>query len=212
MNYIFLDESGDLGFNFSKKKTSRFFVIALLFVKNKKPLEKIIKRTMAHFNKIERKSHHGMIHAYKEHPKTIYKILDSLSSQDISVMSIYLNKRKVYTKLQNEKHILYNYVTNILLDRIFTRKLLPFDHPITLIAAKKETNRFLNDNFCSYIKTKTSTNHKLDLSIEIKPAQQDKCLQLIDCISWSIFKDYEYNDESYINTIRPKIVEERSLF
>jgi len=29
---------------------------------------------------------------------------------DSPIMAIYLNKKKVYTKLQDEKHVLYNYV------------------------------------------------------------------------------------------------------
>jgi hypothetical protein len=65
-------------------------------------------------------------------------------------MSIYLNKEKVYIKLQNEKHVLYNYVTNILLDRIITKKLLK-DNNITLIASRRETNKFLNENFKNYL-------------------------------------------------------------
>jgi hypothetical protein len=52
------------------------------------------------------------------------KIFSEISKKEISIMCIYLNKSKVYTKLQDEKHVLYNYVTNILLDRIFTKKLL----------------------------------------------------------------------------------------
>ena len=36
-------------------------------------------------------------------------------------MSIYLNKKKVFTKLHDEKHVLYNYVTNILIDRVYTK-------------------------------------------------------------------------------------------
>ena len=35
-----------------------------------------------------------------------------------------INKKKVYTKLQDEKQVLYNYVTNILLDRIISKKLI----------------------------------------------------------------------------------------
>jgi hypothetical protein len=38
MAYIFLDESGDLGFNFKKKKTSKIFVVTCLFTENKKPI------------------------------------------------------------------------------------------------------------------------------------------------------------------------------
>jgi len=49
MAFIFLDESGDLGFNFKKKKTSKFFVITFLFVKDKGPIEKIVKKTLDSF-------------------------------------------------------------------------------------------------------------------------------------------------------------------
>ncbi len=41
MAYVFLDESGDLGFNFKKKKTSKIFVVTCLFAENKKLIEKI---------------------------------------------------------------------------------------------------------------------------------------------------------------------------
>jgi len=51
MAYIFLDESGDLGFNFKKKKTSKFFVVTCLFVENKKPFEKIVKKTHSELKK-----------------------------------------------------------------------------------------------------------------------------------------------------------------
>ena len=35
MAYIFMDESGDLGFNFKKAKTSKNFIITFLFVAEK---------------------------------------------------------------------------------------------------------------------------------------------------------------------------------
>jgi len=43
MSFIFLDESGDLGFDFAKKKTSSVFVITFLFVNHKDPIERIVK-------------------------------------------------------------------------------------------------------------------------------------------------------------------------
>ncbi|MBI2032398.1 MAG: DUF3800 domain-containing protein [Candidatus Levybacteria bacterium] len=43
MKYLFLDESGDLGFN-PKKKNSKYFVITILFTSDKKPLELIVKK------------------------------------------------------------------------------------------------------------------------------------------------------------------------
>lgn len=51
MSYIYLDESGCLGFNFEHKKTSKYFVVTFLFVEDKRPVEKIIKKIFSNFSK-----------------------------------------------------------------------------------------------------------------------------------------------------------------
>lgn len=115
MTFVFLDESGDLGFDFSKKRTSKLFVITLLFSTEKKHLEKCVKKT---FRAIRKKHHKtGILHAFKETPATRRRLLGCLCQKDCAIFTIYLNKKKVYSKLQDEKSVLYNYVTNILLDR-----------------------------------------------------------------------------------------------
>ena len=212
MAYIFLDESGDLGFDFTKQKTSKFFVITFLFVKDKGPIEKLVKKIFHGFSKSELKHHASILHAYNEKPKTRQRLLNLLNSKEVSIISIYLNKSKVYTKLKNEKQVLYNYVTNILLDRVYTKKLIPLDMPIVLVASKRETNKFLNENFKEYLKHQMESNHKLNISIEIKTPHQDKSLQVVDCVCWSLFRKYEHKDESYYNLIKQKIVEENPLF
>jgi prefoldin subunit 5 len=152
MAYIFMDESGDLGFDFRKKKTSKYFVIAFLFIGNKRPVEKIVKKVFQSFSKQQKKHHPGTLHCNKERPVTRLKVLKTLNEKNVSVISIYLNKAKVYTRLKDEKQVLYNYVTNILLDRVYTKKLIPLDQPIHLIASRRETNKFFNENFKSYLK------------------------------------------------------------
>ena len=114
--------------------------------------------------------------------------------------------------MQNEKHILYNYVTNILLDRIYSRKLIPLDQPIHLIVSKRETNKFLNENFNYFIHENVKNVHKLDLKIEIKQPFSEKCLQIVDFVCWSIFRKLEFSDESYYKLIKSKIIEENCLF
>ena len=122
MAYIFLDESGDLGFNFKKKKTSKFFIVTCLLVENKKPFEKIVKKTYSELKK-KYKRRFGILHCVKEKPITRQRLLKRLNEKDCAIMTIYLNKMKVYTRLHDEKQILYNYVTNILLDRVYTKKI-----------------------------------------------------------------------------------------
>jgi undecaprenyl pyrophosphate synthase len=171
-----MDESGDLGFNFTKKKTSKYFVVTFLFVENKKPIEKIVKTVFQGFTKRKIKHHSGTLHCYKESVKTRKKLLELLNTKDIALVTIYLNKKKVYTKLQDEKHILYNYVTNILLDRVFSKKILKLSEPIKLIASKRETNKFLDDNFRSYLEEQTKNNHKHKISVKINFPHEEKCL------------------------------------
>lgn len=128
----------------------------------------------------------------------------------VSVLVIRLNKNKVYSHLQNEKSALYNYITNILLDRLLNKKIFPTLTPVEFIASRRETNTFLNENFKSYLLSKYCD--KLPISINIKTSSQEKCLQIVDCLSWSIFRKYEYNDESYYQVIKDLIVEDNPLF
>lgn len=127
-------------------------------------------------------------------------------------MTIYLNKEKVYTRLHEKKDVLYNYVVNILLDRIFSKKIISAKGKIHLVASRKETNRFLNQNFHDYLKSQVKGSHKLNIDVSIKTPFEEKSLQAVDFVSWSIFRKQEYSDETYYNLIKNKIVEENPLF
>ena len=211
MPYIFLDESGDLGFDFKKRKTTKYFVITFLFTDKKRPIEKIIRSLHAGLRKKYR-MRDGVLHACREEPVTCTRFCRQIIGKDCKVMTIYLNKKRVYTKLQNEKAVLYNYVINILLDRITTKRLIDKDKKIMFIASRRETSKFLNLNFVNYLKNQSLNNHKLDIDIKIKTPFEEKGLQAVDFISWAIFRKYEYGDESYYNIIREIIIEENPLF
>lgn len=211
MAYLFLDESGDLGFNFRKKKSSKVFVITCLFTENKRPIEKIIKKTHSELRK-KYKRRFGVLHCVKEKPITRQRLLKRLAEKECFIMSIYLNKKKVYTKLQNEKPVLYNYVTNILLDRIYSRKIIKTKNKISLFASKRETNKFLNQNFKNYLNQQVKNRHQTNIEILIRSPHEEKALQAVDFVSWAIFRKYEHQDENYYNLIRKKIIEENPLF
>ena len=214
MPYIFLDESGDLGFNFKKKKTSRFFVVTCLFIKNKRAIEKIVKKTHLGLRK-KYKRRSGVLHCFKEKPIVRKRLLKWLNDKDCEVMTIYLDKRKVYTRLQDEKQVLYNYITNILLDRIYSKKIIRIKDTrdiIEIIASRRETNKFLNQNFKNYLNRQAKNYHKIDVRIFIKTPFQEKSLQAVDFVSWAIFRKYEHRDNTYYNIIKNKIREENPLF
>lgn len=211
MNYLFLDESGDLGFN-PKKKNSKFFIITVIFTSEKKSLEKIVKKTHATLRKKVKRLSGGVLHSYKENAVTRNRLLKLVSGGNYKIMTVCLNKSKVHTNLQDEKHVLYNYVVNILLDRIMTKKYLQGSGQVVLIAEKRETNKFLNDNFKAYLENQLKNKHRALISVEIKIPSQEKALQAIDFVSWSIFRKYEMKDDSYYKIIKDIIVEENPLF
>ena len=211
MAYIFLDESGDLGFDFSKHRTTKFFVVTALATENERPIDKVVRKVHAGLRKKYRLRANSL-HAAHEESATCARFCRLLAEKDCRVMAIDLNKQKVYTRLQDEKQVLYNYVTNILLDRIMTKRLVAKRAPIHLIASRRETNKFLNQNFRQYLEEQIKNNHKLTLDIKIMTPFEKKGLQAVDMASWAIFRKYEYGDESYYNLLRNIIVEESPLF
>jgi len=213
MSFIYMDESGDLGFDFSKSKTSKNFIITFLFTNSvNRSLDKIVSKTFQSMEPAKRHKHCGTLHCHKEHPKTKMRLLSLLArKQDVSILVIRLNKRKVYTPLQEEKNSLYNYVVNILLDRIFTRKLVPLES-MRFVASKRDTNKFLNNNFKEYICNGLKIKHKANIEFDIKTPAQLKPLQIVDFVSWSVFQKYENNDESYYNLIKHLVIEDYLLF
>jgi len=131
-----LDESGDLGFSFDKK-SSKYFIVTIIFTESKHSLERIARKVHRTLLKKHRKV--GVLHAYKETSITKLRLLRAVSKNGCGILVVVLNKQRVQTKLQDEKPVLYNYVTNILLDRLFTKKPIPLEKKVTLIASARET-------------------------------------------------------------------------
>lgn len=209
MAHILLDESGDLGFSFDKG-SSKFFVVTVIFTESKRQLEKIARKVHKTLKKKYRRV--GVLHAYTETPITRRRLLKELGGSDCSILAIILNKKKVFTKFKDEKPVLYNYVANILLERLFNKKPIPLAKSITIIASRRETNKFLNENFKDYLLKQATDSHKVSIKIEIATPSREKSLQVTDFASWAIFRKYETGDDSYYNLIKGKIAEEAPLF
>lgn len=205
-----MDESGDLGFS-PNKRNSKYFVITCLLTDNPKQIEKIVRKTHAELQKnIKRRV--GVLHATKEKPTTRQRLLKRICKSECSIIAIYLEKSKVYTRLQNEKHVLYNYVVNILLDRVYTRHLGNRKAPVLFIASRRETNTFLNANFAHYLVQQTKQKHQKEIAIRIKTPHEEKVLQAVDFASWALFRKLENKDDTYYRIIEDTIIEERPLF
>jgi hypothetical protein len=214
MKYVFIDESGDLGFNFNHQKTSRYFIITALLIDKKNSIEKLIKKIFRSFPKKERMSHSGILHAYKETSKTKFKLLKSFVEKNQGfIITIYLDKKSFHlSKFHNDKHIFYNYITNTLLNRVYQRDPPSLEEKIQIIASRRETNKFININFIKYISQKGLLYYKKEVEVLITTPSKEKTLQVVDMLCWAIFRKYEHGDDSYYSIIQSMIIDERSFF
>jgi hypothetical protein len=210
MSYIFLDESGDLGF---VKKSSRWFVLTVVLTNNHRKIEKCVKKV--HHNLRKKFKKVAELHAYHTDDVTKKRILRLCllsETDDLKIFCIILNKKKVYIDLRKQKNYLYNYTANILLDRLHNKKFLNSDDKIQIIIDQRETNKFLRNNFENYLKNNLVKRGNNAFEIKIRPSHAEKCLQAADFISWAIFRKYEMNDYEYYEIIKNKIIEENLLY
>lgn len=170
MAYIFMDESWDLWFD--KQWSSKYFVVTFLFQNDQKTSDSVIKNLFHRLKGKKVKIRSWVFHCCKESEENIQKALTLIKDKKLSCMALILNKEKVYTRLQNEKHILYNWVVNLLIGVLVTKNILPQDEKIFFIASRRETNKTLNENFISYLSSQNKD--KLDIEFIIKTPYQDK--------------------------------------
>lgn len=208
MTYIFMDESGDMGFG---KKSSKWFLFTLAISHDQKALEKVVKKVWKTIHK--KHKHIGELHAYHEKDVTITRMLQMLAEvEGLKIMTIILNKKKVHLDLQNQKNYLYNYTANIVLDRLINTKILDKNQRISLVVDRKDTKKNLRENFISYI---TNAMHKRDhkkFEMTLVASHEDRGLQAVDFISWAIFRKYEKGDFEFYEIIKSKIIDEKLLF
>lgn len=204
MTYIFLDESGDLGFNFDKKGTTKHFIVACVVTEQKRPLEKIIK---TEFTK-RRKGKTGPIHAHKERASTVTRILQKIQRKDCAIYAVVVDKKKFRAISTIQIHIIYNLVVNTLLELLYQSKVLS-SQAVHLIISQRETSAYLNTELRSYIRK----NHRSkQLTITIRPPHAEKVLQIADIISWTIFQKFEYGDDMFYRLIESKMTKPHTLF
>ncbi len=206
MKYIFLDESGELGF---KKTSTKFFIITLLSCEEgevyslrrimRKVRSKIIKKKMKRFPELKGNNSTDKIRK---------GVLNRFVKTNSEIFVIILDKSKVSEYLKEKKNKLYDYISNLILNECSLD-----GSNISLIVDKSKTNRSLREDFDNYIR-KNILGRKNDCILKIKHenSQKDECLQVLDFISWAIFRNYEYNDPEFMNIIKDKIVIKKEVF
>jgi hypothetical protein len=192
LQYMFIDESGDLGMQ------TRYLVLSALIVSNPADLDRIIKNMRRHkFRKQLRKA--VEIKANKSSPEIKRHMLEALDSVlGISVSYVVLEKKKLYSDfLKQDKHKLYNYVAGKLAKHV---SLPRTDLEIRIDRSKGK--QLLQEDFNSYfLKLLREKSDLGKVEIYHSYSQSWSGLQFADLLAWSAFQKFEHGDDSYMSLL-----------
>ncbi|HME52561.1 MAG TPA: DUF3800 domain-containing protein [Candidatus Lokiarchaeia archaeon] len=181
MQYIFVDESGDLGFT---KKSSRFFVMAALITFDKNQLVHIIKNMRRRFFKKELSSIFEIKanHSSESMKRHMINKLNTLS--DARALFLILDKRKasktrsiheIYKRMFSKLSELFesSQSIEIEIDRVFTKKIFERDFK-KLFTISENSNAIKRVN--------QGLSH------------ESAGLQFADLLAWVGFRKFEFKD------------------
>ncbi len=202
MKYIFLDESGELGFG---EKSSKFLTITLLVCGAveeqelhrivRKVRQRILKKKLKKSTEIKWNNSSDIIKS---------KVFEKLAKIDFEIFTIILDKSKVYDYLKEKKHKLYNYLCNLIIAECSV------DGSFELIVDRSKNKRSLRDDFDNYIRFKLLDKCN-NLSIKHEDSKSNGSLQALDFVSGAIFNKYEFGNLDYYDKIKDKITTEKQF-
>ncbi len=206
MLYLYLDESGDLGFDFVNRQPSRFFTVAVLAVKgheNNKAVAAAVKVTLRRKLKALRGPESGELKGSKsglEIKKYFYIKARAVAFQ---LYAITLNKRRAYQYLIDDKARIYNYISRLVLDKI---RFEDARVRVILTVDKSKSKPEIKD-FNAYIisQIKSRLDPKIPLEIFHSLSHNTLQLQAVDLFAWGIFRKYERQDTEWFSVFKEKI-------
>ena len=208
---IYLDESGDLGFDFNKPRTSRKFVITLLVCDGKNAIDsfrKAVRRSLK--NKLNRNKSGSRIVQELKGTKTSLEIKKyfyrNLSPKGWRLYTVVLNKQRVYEKLQKPqaKKKLYNFLAHFIIEKIDLKNA---GTSVTLILDRCKNKEEIRD-FNNYIENQLEAVLPLNIPLNIyhERSHENAGLQAVDLFSWGIFKKYEKGEYDWYTVYRNAIM------
>jgi hypothetical protein len=208
--FIYLDESGDLGFDFQKRKTTKTFVITLLICStesSRREFAKAVKRTLK--NKLNRKKKKTRIISELKGTDTTIGVkkyfFRNIKSNRWAIYSLVLNKVRVEPHLRTKigKKKLYNFLSRVLLENLNLSKV---QRNVELVVDRCKNKKEVKD-FNQYLINQLEALLPLntDLNISHLTSQESTGLQAVDLFSWGIFRKYENGDSEWYDIYGHKI-------
>lgn len=205
--FIYLDESGDLGF---REGATNFFVISFITMDNRTSLQ--LKRKIKRLKQKYKVSKGVEIKGNTSSHSLRVDVLRVVSSLPIEIYSIVVNKQRVNKPLRDDTNIFYNYMVNLIMVPYLERKKF---EGINIIADLRITRVARGMRFADYLKYKLFFENRVcntKLNIQFLDSLKSNGLQAADFVSYSLFRKYESRDIRYYRVIERKVREDKKLF
>lgn len=208
--FIYLDESGDLGFDFAKGKTTRKFVVTLLVCSSdeaRRDIKRAVRRTLK--NKVKRRKKNPAYAHELKGVRTSIEIkryfLRQLKTDDWGLYALVLNKNRVELSLRTKhgKKKLYNFLSRFLIEKL---PLSDAQRNVELIVDRSKNEEEVRD-FNQYIVNQLEAMLPLNTALNIShlTSVESELLQAVDVFSWGIFRKYECGDMAWYSEYRRNV-------
>jgi hypothetical protein len=179
MHYIFIDESGDLGWNFEKENnnggSSRYLTIGGVVIHSDemKHLKRLIRDIYKKYNLTPRIEKKGSSFSDSDGAYIIEKIRELINEKtpSLRLISITISKERVRDHLRKDTNILYNYILSALLEDVF--KQFKNSESVIMTLDSRTIKVSSGNSFSDYIKTKCWFEWELELNIEVHHDRSD---------------------------------------
>ncbi len=205
--FVFIDESGDLGFDFTKKgKPSDFFVVGAIKIGDGKFLNRVIKK---HRKGLRKKKEAGKeVKFSNTSPTNRGRILEDIAELDLEIFFVYINKRKAYSYIKDDPVRMYSYLLKILAEKCFASAI----NEETKIVFDMCFPRAQQEALKLYLFTQNA-NLFSSKNVEIvhMVSHESNGLSCVDFACGAMSKKL-MGDESYYKIIKDKVKAEREVF
>lgn len=211
---VFVDESGDLGFD---HKSSKFFVIGYVMMINNDPFFNRNKVTRLKRDINTKRKHKHKIREFKFSNDSYdirIKFLKLIAELDVNAGVVLVSKDSVVERLRHDPPILYNYLSvEYIMTTIINNYLKPHS-PYNRIDfrideslsknARKQFNRYCSGKIEALSKERPFVANIIT-TIEHLDSNYEVCLQIADYIASSTFVKLERSNSQYHDIIKSKI-------
>ncbi len=210
--YVFVDESGDLGFG---PRSSSFFTLgyAIMLNQSSNVIENRARRLRKNMNRCKKITGMQEFKFSNDSDITRTRFLTKINTFDLKLGAVVVSKDSVQAHLKSDKSLLYNYIAvHEIIDTIVSRYLKPHSpyNSITYVIDKSTSVSELSFNeYCEgKIKTLAFPRHfvsNIRTSILHLDSQSDSRLQVADYVAGAVSAKFTRGNSKYYDIIKNKI-------